>query len=286
MILFSVLGNSQKLDGGAMYGNAPKALWTRWTPADEFNRIDLSCRCLLLKSGTRTILFETGIGSFFPPQLRERYGVQEKNHVLLQSLSEIGSSHEMVTDVVLSHLHFDHAGGLLEEFAEGKPPRLLFPNAKFYVGEKALQRAKNPHFRDKASFIPQLTNLLEESGRLEVVSHPDHHGLSPLVHFRFSDGHTPGLTLSQIQGPQKTIIFVSDLIPGAPWVHLPITMGYDRYPEKLIDEKESLLKECEEKGYFLFFTHDPNCAISQVKKDENGKFCVKNPLKNYHGEEI
>ncbi|RYF62978.1 MAG: MBL fold metallo-hydrolase, partial [Comamonadaceae bacterium] len=134
MKLWSILGNSQKLDGGAMFGNAPRALWERWATVDNANRIDLACRALLASPlAGKTVLFEAGIGAFFAPALRERYGVVEPNHVLLESLAEAGFSHEDIDVVVLSHLHFDHAGGLLARWEDGEPPRLLFPNATFLV---------------------------------------------------------------------------------------------------------------------------------------------------------
>ncbi|MEK7485349.1 MAG: MBL fold metallo-hydrolase [Planctomycetota bacterium] len=278
MKLYSLLGNSQKLDGGAMYGNAPKALWSRYSPPDEQNRIDLACRCLLLEIPSRLILFETGIGTFFPPEMKERYGVQESEHCLLDSIKKTGFSPADITDIVLSHLHFDHAGGLLTAYEAGKSPQLLFPNARFYVGQSALERAKKPHFRDRASFIPELPTLLESSQRLEIIHHSHQHSLAPFVVFRFSEGHTPGLLLSEVQGARANVIFVSDLIPGSPWVHVPLTMGYDRFPEKLIEEKQSLLEECLQKGTYLFFTHDPLYAMSRIQKDEKGKFSVKSPL--------
>ncbi len=125
MQLWSINGNSQKLDGGAMFGNAPKAMWSRWIAPDELNRIPLACRCLLVKDlDGRNVLFETGIGAFFEPSLRERYGVVESHHVLLESLAAAGVSHEDIDVVVLSHLHFDHAGGLLAAWEEGKTPQL------------------------------------------------------------------------------------------------------------------------------------------------------------------
>ncbi|HJU26304.1 MAG TPA: MBL fold metallo-hydrolase, partial [Rhodanobacteraceae bacterium] len=130
MKLWSLPGNSQKLDGGAMFGNAPRAMWSKWIAPDEQNRIPLACRCLLATGlDGKNVLFETGIGAFFEPKLRERYGVVEGRHVLLDSLREAGLSHEDIDVVVLSHLHFDHAGGLLAAWEQGKPPRLLFPNA-------------------------------------------------------------------------------------------------------------------------------------------------------------
>ncbi len=138
---WSILGNSQRLDGGAMFGNAPRALWRQWVEPDELNRIPLACRALLVEDGDRRILFETGIGAFFPPQLRDRFGVQEERHVLLDSLQKAGFSHEDVDCVVLSHLHFDHAGGLLHAYDPEEPMRLLFPKATFVVSWDAWQRA-------------------------------------------------------------------------------------------------------------------------------------------------
>src|SRR5690606_29508772 len=131
--LTSLLGNSQRLDGGAMFGNAPKALWSRWIAPDDQNRIPLACRALLVRDGGRLVLLETGIGAFFDPKLKDRYGVVEDEHVLLRSLDEAGASHEDVDVVVLSHLHFDHAGGLLTPWREGAAPELLFPRATFVV---------------------------------------------------------------------------------------------------------------------------------------------------------
>jgi len=134
MKLWSIRGNSQKLDGGAMFGNAPRALWEKWVSPDEHNRIDLACRALLASPlNGKTVLFETGIGAFFEPKLRERYGVQEDRHVLVDSLRAAGFEHEDIDVVVLSHLHFDHAGGLLAPWAEGRAPELLFPNATYLV---------------------------------------------------------------------------------------------------------------------------------------------------------
>ena len=168
--LYRVMGNSQKLDGGAMFGNAPKALWERWVSADNRNRIDLACRALLVLEPDRRILFEAGIGAFFDPKLRDRFGVTDANHVLLDNLTALGIQHEDIDVVVLSHLHFDHAGGLLSAYQADEPLRLLFPNAHFVVSEAAFERAIKPHARDKASFIPTLNEQLSQSGRLSTRS--------------------------------------------------------------------------------------------------------------------
>lgn len=275
MKLWSIMGNSQLLDGGAMFGNAPKAMWEKWLPPDELNRVPLACRALLAQPiNGKAVLFEAGIGAFFAPALRQRYGVVEANHVLLESLAAAGVSHEDIDVVVLSHLHFDHAGGLLAAWQDGVEPTLLFPNARFLVGASHWQRAKAPHSRDRASFVPELNDLLEASGRLELVAGEHSDALGSAVRFHFSEGHTPGLMLAELVGPENHggILFCADLIPGRPWVHLPITMGYDRYPERLIDEKSALLDDAEARGVRLFFTHDAQCALARVVRDDRGRY--------------
>ena len=271
--IWSIRGNSQRLDGGAMFGNAPRALWSRWMPPDEQGRIDLACRALLVRERSgRLILFETGVGVFFAPELRERFGVNETGHVLLESLQAAGFGHEQIDLVVLSHLHFDHAGGLLDVHDPARAHRLLFPRATFVVGERAFQRACAPHLRDRASFIPELPDLLRQSGRLELVGAERSESLGDQYRLHFSDGHTPGMMLTEIPCEQGPLVFAADLVPGRAWMHLPITMGYDRFPERLIEEKRGLFEDLERRGGSLFFTHDPQVAIAQIVRDERGRF--------------
>jgi glyoxylase-like metal-dependent hydrolase (beta-lactamase superfamily II) len=255
-----------------MFGNVPRALWERWIAPDDRHRIPLACRCLLVRDDNRTILFETGIGAFFEPALRDRYGVVEDRHVLLDSLAAADVTPEAVDVVVLSHLHFDHAGGALGAWRDGEPPRLAFPRATFVVGADAWQRARDPHPRDRASFIPALQPLLETSGRLEIVDGDRAAALGDGFRFHRSDGHTPGLMLAEIAMPDGPVVFVADLIPGRAWVHVPITMGYDRWPERLIDEKTALLTDLVARRGRVFFTHDPDIAIGRVARDAKGKF--------------
>ena len=313
MKLWSILGNSQKLDGGAMFGNVPRGMWEKWIVPDSGNRIALACRALLVDDlDGKTVLFETGIGAFFEPKLKERFGVVEAEHVLLDSLAKAGFSHEDIDAVVLSHLHFDHAGGMLAAWQEGRAPALLFPNAKYIVGRRSWERALHPHARDRASFIAELQPLLEQSGRLELVDNVHSFTLGKSVHFSFSDGHTPGLMLAEVvapAGPSRPsmasgalgllpgglsrpsmasealgllpgggVVFCADLIPGRPWVHLPVTMGYDRAPELLIDEKRVFLEDKLARGVRLFFTHDVGCALARVTRDEKGRFGTADEL--------
>ncbi|NYZ62691.1 MBL fold metallo-hydrolase [Luteimonas deserti] len=280
MELWSIEGNSQKLDGGSMFGNAPRAMWTKWARPDELNRIPLATRGLLAAPlDGRTVLFETGIGAFFDPAMRARFGVQEERHVLLDSLRAAGFDHTDIDVVVLSHLHFDHAGGLLAPWREGAAPELLFPNATYVVGRAHWERAIHPHPRDRASFIPELPGLLQASGRLALFEGTHSDVLGDAVRFHRSDGHTPGMMLAELRGPDIRdgeahggVVFCADLVPGLPWIHVPITMGYDRFPELIIDEKQAFLGDMAARGVRLFLTHDPGAALVQVVRDDSGRF--------------
>ena len=282
----SIEGNSQCLDGGAMFGNVPRVLWSRWQKPDSEGRIQLSCRGLLIETGEIKILCEVGIGAFFEPKLAERYGVQNKDiHKLLKNLSNLGIKEEEIDYVILSHLHFDHAGGLLPAYSEIKKgnTKLCFPKARYIIGKEAFDRACQPHLRDRASFISGLTDKLKQSGRLTIIdtNTPNKHRqgtkltgvLESNLSFIFTDGHTPGQmhTLFQNERGQK-IFFAGDLIPGRAWVHLPITMGYDRWPEKLIEEKQAIYKKAEEENWFIFFTHDKEVACAQIRRNQKGHY--------------
>lgn len=276
--LTSIESNRQWLDGGSMFGNAPRAVWQKWTEVDEQGRIPLACRCLLIEYNDLKILCETGIGAFFEPKLAKRFGVQDGDqNQLVLNLEKTGVSPDEIDYVILSHLHFDHAGGLLPSFQEiqsGKDD-IVFSKATFLVGEKAWQRALTPHSRDRASFIPLINDKLESCGRMQLIKDQQVPSeLKDIIEFFESDGHTPGQLHTLIKGEDKTLVYAGDLIPGVAWVHLPITMGYDRFPEKLIDEKNKLYQKFSGENFAIFFTHDPIYAMGHLQKNEKGHFTV------------
>lgn len=283
--LSSVLGNSQRLDGGAMFGNAPRALWSRWVTPDELGRIPLACRAFLVDDGARRILIETGIGAFFEPSLRDRYGVVEERHVLLESLDGLGYSANDIDWVILSHLHFDHAGGILAPYTADALPRLAFPNARIIVSRPAFERAEHPHARDRASFIPELPQLLKSSGRLSLVSSSDDVValLGAAFAARITSGHTVGMLHTWVTGARGSAFFCADLVPGSAWVHLPVTMGYDRFPELLIDEKAEIFAELGARGTHCLFTHDSQIAAARVERDARGRYGVSGAVSEFRG---
>lgn len=251
-----------------MFGNAARVVWERWLPPDEQNRIRLATRALLVTTENENILFETGIGTYMEPRYRDRYGVDEPGDMLEDSLAQRGVSPAGITRIICSHLHFDHAGGLLSAWQAGRESDLLFPNAQYYVGEEAWERAANPHPRDRASFIPRLQQLLEQSQHLTLIRKGDVLSFGELeLHFYHSQGHTPGLLCSDLRFGRDRLVYASDLIPGRYWVHLPISMGYDRFPELLIDEKKGLLTSLAEENAWIFYVHDPDFAVSKVHYD-------------------
>lgn len=286
VLVSEVLGNGQYLDGGAMFGNVPRPLWEKWIAPDALSRIPLACRAMLLEIGDKKILCETGIGSFFEPKLADRFGVQNYGtHMLLQNLAALGVTEDAIDIVILSHLHFDHAGGLMPTFQEKAAGRgeLHFPKAEYWVGKEAWERALQPHSRDRASFIAELPQLLKASNRLRVLQPGEvPSGWQGQIEFIVSSGHTPGQMHTVCHGTAGTgagasVVFCGDLIPGTPWVHIPVTMGYDRFAEQLIDEKSTLYQRALPENWWLFYTHDPVHCSSRIVRSDKGAFSPAHP---------
>jgi len=277
----SVQGNTQLLDGGSMFGNAPKELWKKWITPDSLNRISLSCRSLLVEVDGLKILCEVGVGHFFESHMADRYGIQDPTqHILINNLNSLGIQEEDIDYVILSHLHFDHAAGLLypKDSLEGKDGQLHFSKAQYLVGEEQWQRCQNPHPRDRASYLPELFQGLKNSNRLQIIKKqesPDF--LKDQLSFYYSDGHTPGMMLATFKGKHKTLVFMADLIPGVHWIHSSITMGYDRFAEKVIDEKNDFYKQHTLNELLCFYTHDSEFAISGITQDKKGRYKALDP---------
>lgn len=268
-----VLGNSQRLDGGAMFGNAPRAMWERWAEPDDLHRIPLATRALLVREDSgRLVLLEAGVGAFFDPQLRDRYGVVEQRHVLIDHLAGLGVAPEDIDVVVLSHLHFDHAGGVLAAWSPDTSAQLVFPRAAYVVSRPAWERAVTPTPRDRASYVPELQPLLESTGRLELVDGDTSQVLGGGYRFWHSDGHTPGLLMTEVASDRGPVLYASDLVPGRPWLHVPITMGYDRFPELVVEEKAGLLAHAADTGAWVAFPHDPEVAMARIGRDDRGRY--------------
>jgi len=290
MKCYSIEGNRQWLDGGAMFGNAPKILWSKWVECDEYNRIPLACRGLLVKTENLTILFETGIGYFMAPKLADRFGIEGNSHLFLENLKEKGVSEENVDYVILSHLHFDHTGGIVPVWPGTEHPdwQPHFPNSKYVISKTQFERSISPHPRDRASYIVGLCNKLQQSNRLILVENNQSEiaGLKGLVSFFFTEGHTPGLMHSIICGENETIFFAADLIPGTPWIHLPIVMGYDRFPEQTVNEKKVVLEKAVAEKWLMFYTHDSHFAVSRIGLNEKGRYEAKDTSEIIDGFEI
>jgi len=277
-------GNGQMLDGGALFGTTPKTMWNKWLAADEHNRIPLACRCLLLESELGYILIEAGIGAFLSPKLKDRYGVVSTEHELINNLKSHGVHPDEIKYVVLSHLHFDHAGGLLTAYEdESTEFKLVFQNAQYICGDGSLARTQNPHAREKAMFTETLGQLLIASNQLLTVDTSSVADISqPIaapgdlnghIWFHLSNGHTAGMLLPFFNIGGQEHAFAADLIPGVAWVHQPITMGYDRFAELVVDEKTFFLEHLAKNHTRIHFYHDSAIDSGTINKNNNRFKC-------------
>lgn len=267
------------LDGGSMFGTVPKVLWEKTNPADAQNRIAMEARALLLKSADRNILIDTGNGTDFVAKYGEKigskfaemYAVDESGPNLIASLAKLGLTPDDITDVILTHLHFDHAGGSTK--AEGERIVPTFYKAQYHVQESNYLTAKNPNVREKASYLLMNYKPMIEAGILKFIDGNKKNYL-PNVSLIVSNGHTVGHQVVQIADDTKQLFYCGDVIPTSTHVRGAWIMGYDLDPLKIIQEKAELLKLTEEKTSYLFFEHDPYCDIATVEKN-NGDYKVK-----------
>lgn len=272
MNLYPINSGNFKLDGGAMFGVVPKSIWSRTNPADANNMIDLTARCLLIEDGNRLILIDTGMGNKQSPKFFGYYYLWG-NDSLDSSLKKHGFHRDDVTDVFLTHLHFDHCGGAIQWNNNKTGYETAFKNARFWSNEGHWKWAVEPNAREKASFLKENILPIEESGRLNYVDLPQNRILenSDLgFDVFFADGHTEKQMIPIIQYKDKTICFMADLLPTAGHLPLPYVMGFDMRPLQTLSEKEVFLNMSADKGYYLFLEHDAHNAIITVKHTEKG----------------
>lgn len=267
MQVFSIPTGNFMLDGGAMFGVVPKSLWNKRYPADDNNMINMAMRCLLIVDGDRRILINNGLGDKQNEKFFSHYYLHG-NDSLLKSLAMHGFDPEDITDILLTHLHFDHCGGSVKYNSEKNSFELTFPNAIYWASGSQWEWALHTNRRESASFLTENIKPIEESGQLKLF---DYEGeLFPNVRVRFFNGHTDGQAIPFIDYKGKTIVFTSDLLPTTAHVPIPWVMSYDTRPLITLDEKQAFIDEVLENQYILFLEHDfyNECVI--LEKDEKG----------------
>nr|AOE13717.1 beta-lactamase [uncultured bacterium]CCG00720.1 metallo-beta-lactamase superfamily protein [uncultured Flavobacteriia bacterium] len=256
-----------KLDGGAMFGVVPKTIWQKTNPADARNLIDMSMRCMLIEDGKRLILIDTGLGS---KQSDKFFGYYHLfgNFSLESSLAKRGFHRDDITDVFLTHLHFDHCGGVIEWNSQKNLLQPAFKNAKFWSNDNHWKWASEPNPREKASFLKENINPIRESGQLNFITNNSLEQIG--FNVLFMDGHTEKQMLPKLSYQGKTIVFMADLLPTIGHIPLPYVMGYDTRPLLTIKEKAIFLKEAADNNYYLFLEHDAYNEICTVQHTEKG----------------
>jgi glyoxylase-like metal-dependent hydrolase (beta-lactamase superfamily II) len=260
------------LDGGAMFGVVPKTLWSKATPADEKNRIQLAARNMLLRSEKRTILVDNGNGDKWSDKLREIYSIGE--YTLEHSLAAQGVKVEDITDVVLTHLHFDHAGGSTKTVNGKIVPR--FPNATYHVQKDNLKWAQNATEKDRASYLKENFEPLLAEGVLKTIDGEGNFGDG--VELIVLNGHTAAQELVKVSDGKSTAVFCGDLIPTSAHIHVPYVMAYDNFPITTLEEKKKYISRAYEEGWMLVFEHDPNMPAATVTANEKG-FAIKDKIR-------
>ncbi|MES2410144.1 MAG: MBL fold metallo-hydrolase [Bacteroidota bacterium] len=272
MKIYPIEAGNFKLDGGAMFGVVPKTIWNKTNPADENNMIDIAARCMLIEDGGRLILIDNGMGNKQSEKFFGYYSLWG-NHSVDKSLAKYGFHRDDVTDVFLTHLHFDHCGGSVNWNKDRTGYEVAFKNAKFWTNHNHWEWATKPNAREKASFLSENILPLQESGQLNFIKKPEADFLSKSelgFGIFFVDGHTEKMMLPHVQYQDKTIIFCADLIPTAGHLPLPYVMGYDTRPLLTLPEKAKFLNTAVENNYYLWLEHDAHNEIIRVENTEKG----------------
>lgn len=268
MKLHSIETGHFKLDGGAMFGVVPKSIWNKLNPADENNMISLAMRALLIEDGDRLILIDNGMGNKQNEKFMSHYFLHGE-HSIDKSLQSLGFNKADITDMVLTHLHFDHCGGSIEWNADRTKYQTAFPNATYHIAEAHWNEAMSPNQREKASFLKENIMPIQESGQLNLLQPNDrvHHHID----FQFSNGHTRQMMHPIIKYKDYSIFYLADMIPTQAHIPIPYVMGYDVRPLDSMQEKENVLQQAAQNpNMILFFEHDPNSEACTVQQTEKG----------------
>jgi len=260
-----------KLDGGAMFGVVPKTIWQKTNPPDELNMCTWAMRSLLIEDGNKLILVDTGIGNKQTDKFFSHYFLHG-NDSLDGNLKRLGFSKDMITDVFLTHLHFDHCGGSIEWNDSKSGYRPAFKNAMFWSTENHWKWATKPNPREKASFLSENILPIQESGQLKFIERKGNFATNFLsnIDVLFVDGHTESMMIPHFKYKGKTIVFMADLLPSIGHIPIPYVMGYDTRPLLTISEKEVFLNQAADEEFILFFEHDPSNECCTVQRTEKG----------------
>ncbi len=268
MKLYTINTGYFKLDGGAMFGVVPKSIWNKLNPADENNLCTWAMRCLLIEDGSRLILVDTGIGNKQDAKFFGHYYLHGED-TLDRSLARYGFHRNDITDVLLTHLHFDHVGGAIVIEQNKMAP--AFRNATYWSNEQHWQWATKPNDREKASFLKENIQPIQDSGRLKFIPVKEDISFSDHVTIRFVNGHTHAMMLPQINNYEgRTLVYVADLLPSAGHIPIPYVMAYDMFPLTTLQEKKAFLQEALQNNFILFFEHDPLYECCTLQMTERG----------------
>ena len=265
--MFSINTGHFKLDGGAMFGVVPKSMWQKLNPPDENNMCSWAMRCLLIEDGDKLILVDNGMGNKQDEKFFGHYFLHGDD-TLEKSLANKGYTKDDITDVFLTHLHFDHCGGSIEKLEDKLVP--AFKNATYWSNKLHWDWAIHPNEREKASFLKENITPIQESGKLKFIQTSDEVVFSENIKVRFMNGHTESMMLPQINYKGKSIVFMADLLPSVAHIPLPYVMAYDMRPLQTLQEKKIFLTEAQKRDYILFFEHDPLIECCTLQLTEKG----------------